>query len=82
MSFDHLPEYEKLANVSDLITKGWGRAKIDAEIAKCEIVCLLCHADRTQYRRGLSANGNTPALHAGIEGSTPSGSTHTGFESL
>jgi hypothetical protein len=52
MTFDHLPQYEKKANISDMGRLGWGKAKIEAELAKCEIVCLLCHADRTVERRG------------------------------
>ncbi len=61
MSFDHLPQFEKVANVCDAIRLGWGRKKIDEEISKCEIVCLLCHADRTHDRRASSSMGEQRA---------------------
>lgn len=51
MAFDHLPGTDKVANVADSIKLGWGRAKIDAEIDKCQVLCLLCHADVTRERR-------------------------------
>jgi hypothetical protein len=48
--------------------------RVEAELDKCDIVCLLCHADRTVERRGLGDNGNTSPLHGEDEGSIPSGS--------
>ena len=49
MTFDHLPGTIKLANVAQLHVLA-GRAGILEEVAKCEVVCFNCHADRT-YRR-------------------------------
>ena len=54
MSFDHLPEHEKLCNIAELPGKGWSIERVQSEIAKCDVVCLLCHADRTQQRAGSS----------------------------
>lgn len=76
MSFDHLPEFTKAANVSDCIRLGWGKAKVDAEIAKCEIVCLLCHADRTYSRRVSGATGAQRTGNQEVAGSNPARSTH------
>lgn len=45
MQFDHLGD--KIMEVSVMVTKMWGRDKIQAEIDKCEIVCANCHAIRT-----------------------------------
>lgn len=50
MQFDHV-RGTKLGNVSAAITNDWSRTKIEAEIAKCELVCSNCHAVRTYQRR-------------------------------
>lgn len=49
MQFDHLRD--KKYSVANLVNLN-SRAKIDLEIAKCEVVCANCHAERT-HRRGL-----------------------------
>lgn len=48
--FDHIGT-DKIANISDMTGKmnsSW--AKIKEEIAKCELVCANCHAERTWRR--------------------------------
>lgn len=44
MDFDHV-RGEKVGNVATMI--GLSVAKIEAEIAKCEVVCSNCHRIRT-----------------------------------
>ena len=56
MQFDHRPDEIKLDGVSNLaVGRGKGmRARLWAEIAKCDLVCANCHALRTWLRsRGL-----------------------------
>lgn len=53
LQFDHLPEHIKLYTVSGMAT--YSREKVDAEIAKCEVVCANCHAVRTAQRRSCAA---------------------------
>jgi hypothetical protein len=48
--FDHLGTAEKAGNVADLVVSA-SRARVLAEIAKCELVCGNCHAIRTHKRR-------------------------------
>lgn len=74
MCYDHLPGTKKEDNIANLVGRGWSLTRIQKEIDKCEVVCLLCHSDRT-HTRGLSANGNTSRLQREVEGSIPSGST-------
>lgn len=50
MQWDHIST-NKEVNVSDAVRKGFGKARILAEIAKCELVCANCHAIRTWRRR-------------------------------
>jgi hypothetical protein len=50
LEFDHLPGTTKLFNVSD-VTRRSDKALLDAEIAKCEVVCSNCHKHRTARRR-------------------------------
>jgi hypothetical protein len=49
LEFDHLPEFEKLFNATN-ISKSYDAIK--AEIAKCEVVCANCHTRRTAKRGG------------------------------
>ena len=51
LEFDHVRD-TKLADVSSTISAGWSIAKIEAEIAKCEVVCANCHRIRTCARTG------------------------------
>lgn len=47
--FDHLDQSKKSATVSSFLTKGtW--EDLDAEIAKCELICANCHRIRTRSR--------------------------------
>lgn len=49
MDFDHRPEEEKSFDVANSqMKKGW--SKIEAEIAKCDVVCSNCHRLRTHSR--------------------------------
>lgn len=50
LDFDHLPGTEKLYRIATMAA-GLTKAKIDAEIAKCEVVCANCHRIRTHNRR-------------------------------
>ncbi len=60
MSFDHPPGADKVSDVSTM-AKGnghlRGRKRLLAEIGKCDLVCLNCHALRTHERRLLAKAG-------------------------
>ena len=49
LDFDHLPGHVKEYRIATMAA-GLSRAKIDAEIAKCEVVCANCHRIRTHKR--------------------------------
>lgn len=49
MHFDHLPPFPKRYNVGAMIHHRGMSALLD-EIAKCEVVCANCHAERTWRR--------------------------------
>lgn len=49
MQFDHV-RGDKVANVSRLVARLAAWHRIEAEIAKCELVCANCHALRTHRR--------------------------------
>lgn len=57
MDFDHRPDEVKLGNIAEL-TNQVGRAKLEAEIKKCDVVCANCHRLRTWHRG--ACNGNWP----------------------
>jgi hypothetical protein len=50
LEFDHLDE--KLASISVLLSQAATSAAIEAEIARCEVVCTNCHRRRTATRAG------------------------------
>lgn len=54
MDLDHLPEYIKLSNVSQLVVRGVSLKRLWDEIAKCEVVCANCHRERTFNTRIIS----------------------------
>jgi hypothetical protein len=56
MSFDHLPGWDKVDDVSKILktTTLRGRERLDAEIEKCDLVCMNCHAIRTHERWRIS----------------------------
>jgi len=57
--FDHLPGSTKVTHVGKLIN--CSKKRIDAEIAKCEVVCANCHRIRTHER----LNRAGPYIHRG-----------------
>ena len=56
LQFDHLPEHEKLYEVSRMA--GHSKVKILKEIEKCEVVCANCHALRTVERNNQRRTEN------------------------
>lgn len=51
MDFDHLSALTKVDTVSALLRRGRRIDAIEAEIAKCDVVCANCHRVRT-WRSG------------------------------
>lgn len=51
MDFDHRVSSEKTNNVGTMVAHGWSWELIEAEIAKCDLVCANCHRTRTRKRR-------------------------------
>lgn len=49
MQWDHLPQYEKTANISQLYLR-CNKTAILEEIKKCELLCSCCHDVRTYMR--------------------------------
>jgi hypothetical protein len=49
LHWDHITN-DKVTNVSKMIMQACSKEKILKEIAKCELVCANCHAERTFNR--------------------------------
>jgi hypothetical protein len=47
MEWDHLPGAEKTIELANTRRAAFGKRRILAEIAKCELVCANCHRERT-----------------------------------
>jgi hypothetical protein len=54
MHWDHLPGYEKIGCISDLV-RSRRRTLVVEELTKCELVCANCHVLRTISRTGRSS---------------------------
>lgn len=54
MQFDHLGE-DKDRDIAEMVASPVSLGRLEAEIAKCEVVCANCHAERTYQRRTLVA---------------------------
>lgn len=50
LDFDHLPQFEKSFELKAAGSKDKSIEQIDAEIAKCELVCANCHRHRGYIR--------------------------------
>lgn len=50
MDFDHIDSTTKIADISHLVVGRYSWEKIEAEIAKCEVICANCHRIRTRKR--------------------------------
>lgn len=61
LDYHHINHHDKEATVSYLVGNGYARSRIEAEIAKCELICSNCH--RTMHYEEHKA---------GIERDTPS----------
>jgi len=55
MEWDHLPGTEKTLSIANVRRAAFGKKRILAEIAKCELVCANCHRERTFGRRRRKA---------------------------
>ena len=60
MHFDHLDASTKLSCVGHI--KACGLDRIKREIAKCELVCANCHAERTYKRAQQKKDGRHAKL--------------------
>lgn len=50
LQFDHLPQFQKSANISDMIQNSWSWRNVLNEIQKCAVRCANCHSIKTQER--------------------------------
>ncbi len=67
LDFDHLPGTTKKYRIACMA--GMSRALIDAEIAKCEVVCANCHRIRTAQRlKGTADDCETESRIEGARG--------------
>ena len=51
MDFDHREEGSKVMALACVVSRGWSKARILEEVAKCDLVCANCHRIRTKDRR-------------------------------
>jgi hypothetical protein len=51
MDFDHRDLEDKEESIGKLVSKLCSVKKLEAEIAKCDVVCSNCHRERTHRQR-------------------------------
>lgn len=47
LDFDHIDAASKTFEISIGIRNGYGRARIEAELAKCQLLCHTCHVEKS-----------------------------------
>lgn len=52
LDFDHRDPKTKTNDISRLLRRGCSRSVLEAELAKCDVVCANCHRKRTAKRSG------------------------------
>ncbi len=58
LEFDHIAgRGEKMFSLGVAVQRGYGLAKIDAEIEKCDVRCANCHRRKTYVERALTNKG-------------------------
>jgi hypothetical protein len=57
LHFDHRGDGDKVSDVSRMISRGWRWEAIEAEIAKCDVVCANDHLRRTAWAQGWAKAG-------------------------
>lgn len=62
MQFDHRDPSTKSFTIGSSVTRGLGINAYKNEIAKCDVVCANCHAQRTHNQRELKLFKNTKYL--------------------
>jgi hypothetical protein len=55
LDFDHRDPADKVRDVSKLVAQGCRLARIQAEIAKCDVRCANCHRRRTAIQYGYTS---------------------------
>lgn len=66
MDFDHIPgRGPKLFTIARWVSGSIAKGLIDAEIAKCDIVCAICHRLRTWVERKTNSRASRAALPNG-----------------
>ena len=67
LAFDHLPKYEKLHDVSRMVSQDRDIGAVLEEVFKTEVVCHNCHAIRTAERRnGKSVSTETTVSESNV----------------
>lgn len=62
LQFDHVRDEKKFNLAIAHVSKGW--EQIEKEIAKCDVVCGNCHAERTHQRKQRYKGGAQAERHA------------------
>jgi hypothetical protein len=52
LEFDHRDGTTKLRAIAILAGQGFGLARVQAEIDRCDVRCATCHRIRTHVQRG------------------------------
>lgn len=58
MDFDHRPDEIKSFGISEARNRGYSKERIIAEVAKCDLLCAICHRKRTFARYGRIMEGS------------------------
>ena len=64
LQFDHIDPTQKEFNVGEAVSNSYGWSRIEAEIAKCRVLCANCHAIHTYDNLPRLGSDGTPSSSA------------------
>lgn len=52
LEFDHLDRTTKHLSIANMVGRTYGEDRIRAEMAKCQVLCVICHRRKTAKQLG------------------------------
>jgi hypothetical protein len=65
MELDHISS--KTLSIANAWKRSWSMARLESEIALCEVVCIGCHRIRTYNRRQCTTSSQKPRILTGVQ---------------
>lgn len=65
LEFDHIDPKTKVLEITAAIVAGWSWARLQVELDKCQLLCGVCHQDKTSAEAPGWSHGTTTGYRYG-----------------